>query len=318
MGWLEERFQQERRRPTMYRSTVPDRGRGLGLGTAPLAGLYSAVDDDTAHAVVGRAWELGIRSFDTAPYYGSGLAERRLGRALRDRPRDEFVVSTKVGRLLRPGEPGPDWPGAPPLEAFFDFSYDAALRSLEESLERLGLDRVDVALVHDPDDHYDEALAGAYRALVRLRDERVVDAVGVGMNQCELLCRFARDADPDCFLVAGRYTLLDRSAADELLPLCAERGIDVIAGGVFNSGVLADGDTYDYAPASPAVIARAAGLREICARRGAPLAAAAVQFPLRHAAIASVLVGCRTAHEVEEDVRLFELELPEELWSELA
>lgn len=289
---------------------------GLGLGTAPLGGLYEPVDDETAHAVVEQAWHLGIRYFDTAPYYGSGSAELRLGAALRERPRDEFVVSTKVGRLLRLGES--EWHGAPLLEAYFDFSHDAALRSLEASLERLGLDRIDVALVHDPDEHYEEALAGAYRALARLRDEGVVRAVGVGMNHTTLLCRFAREADPDCFLVAGRYTLLDRSAGDELLPLCAERGIAVIAGGVFNSGVLAGGNTFDYQAASPNVLARAAELRETCARFGVPLPAAAVQFPPRNDAVACVLVGCRTPAEVEEDVRLFELDLPQGLWDELA
>jgi D-threo-aldose 1-dehydrogenase len=292
---------------------------GLGLGTAPLGGLYDAVDDETARATLDRAWSLGLRTFDTAPLYGSGLSERRLGAALRERPRDEFTVSTKVGRLLRPGDSRrAGWHGAPPFEAYFDFSYDAALRSLDESLERLGLDRVDIALVHDPDDHYDDALAGAFRALARLRDEGVVRAIGVGMNQTGLLCRFAREADPDCFLVAGRYTLLDRSAADELLPLCEERGIAVIAGGVFNSGVLADGDTYDYSPAPPAVLERATELRAICARRDVPLAAAALQFASRHPAVACVLVGCRSAEEVEADVRLFDLELPAGLWKELA
>jgi len=288
----------------------------LGLGTAPLGGLYEAVADETAAAVVERAWELGIRYFDTAPYYGSGAAERRLGAALRDRPREELVVSTKVGRLLRPGPSG--WEGAPPLHAYFDFSHDAALRSLEQSLERLGLDRVDIALVHDPDDHYDEALNGAFRALTRLREERVVRAIGVGMNQTEMLCRFARDADPDCFLVAGRLTLLDRSAEAELLPLCADRGIAVIAAGVFNSGVLAGGDTYDYVRAPDGVLARVERLRTACGRRGVPLAAAAVQFPRLHATVASVLVGCRTPLEVEEDVRLSRLEIPRALWAELA
>jgi D-threo-aldose 1-dehydrogenase len=282
----------------------------LGLGTAPLAGLYEPVEDDTAHAVVERAWELGLRYFDTAPYYGSGLAERRLGAALRGKPREEFVVSTKVGRLLAPG--ASDWSGA-----YFDFSADAALRSLGESLERLGLDHVDVALVHDPDDHYDDALAGAFPALARLRDEGVVRAIGVGMNQTAMLARFAREADPDCFLVAGRYTVLDRSAAEELLPLCEERRIGVIAGGVFNSGVLAGGTTFDYETAPPDVVARVAELRETCARHGAPLAAAAVQFPRRHPAVANVLVGCRSAGELEEDVRLFELDLSQDLWEEL-
>jgi len=294
-------------RPTTCRSTVAD----LGLGTAPLAGLYEPVAEQTAQAVVESAWELGVRYFDTAPYYGSGVAERRLGDVLRTKPRDAFVVSTKVGRLLRPDASG--WAGA-----YFDFSGDAALRSLESSLERLGLDRVDIALVHDPDDHYDEALAGAFRALERLRDEGVVRAVGVGMNRTELLCRFAREADPDCFLVAGRYTVLDRSAENELLPVCEERGIAVIAGGVFNSGVLAGGDTFDYETASAGVVARVAELRATCARHGVPLAAAAVQFPARHPAVASVLVGCRTPEEVAEDVRLSELALPDALWDELA
>ena len=291
----------------------------LGLGTAPLGGLYDAVDEQAAHATVERAWSLGVRTFDTAPYYGSGLAERRLGAALRGRPRSEFTVSTKVGRLLRPGDSrASGWHGAPPLEAYFDFSYDGALRSFEESLERLGLDRVDIALVHDPDDHYDEALSGAFRALARLREEGAVGAIGAGMNQTQMLCRFARDADPDCFLVAGRYTLLDRTAEDELLPLCEERGIAVIAGGVFNSGVLVDGDTYDYAPAPPAVRERAAELRTICDRWSVPLAAAAVQFPARHPAVSTVLVGCRSAAEVDEDAQLFRLELPQGLWPELA
>ena len=287
----------------------------LGLGTAPLGGLYEVVDEEAAHAVVAQAWELGIRTFDTAPLYGSGIAEQRLGSALRERSRDEYVVSTKVGRLLRPGESG--WHGAPPLEAYFDFSYDAALHSLESSLARLELDRVDIALVHDPDDRYDEAMAGAYRALARLRDEGVVRAIGVGMNKTGPLCRFARESDPDCFLVAGRYTLLDRSGADELLPLCVERGIAVIAGGVFNSGVLAGGNTYDYTSASPDVLEGVQRLRATCAKWGVSLPAAAVQFPLRHPAVATVLVGCRTPAEVAEDVHHFDEKLPQGLWEEL-
>jgi D-threo-aldose 1-dehydrogenase len=288
----------------------------LGLGTAPLAGLYEAVDEETAQNVVARAWERGIRYFDTAPYYGSGLAEQRLGAALRDRPRDEFVVSTKVGRLLRPGRS--DFHGAPDLEAYFDFSYDGTLRSFDESLERLGLDRVDIALVHDPDDHYEQARDESLHALVRLREEGVVGAIGAGMNQSELLARFAREADVDCFLLAGRYTVLDRSGGDELLPLCEERGIAVIAGGVFNSGVLAGGDTYNYAPAAPDILAGVERLRETCARWQVPLQAAAVQFPRRHPAVVSVLVGCRTPEHVDEDVQLSEVEIPAGLWRELA
>jgi D-threo-aldose 1-dehydrogenase len=292
--------------------------RELGLGTAPLGGLYEAVSDEDAHAVVDRAWELGLRLFDTAPLYGSGLAERRLGLALRDRPRDAYVLSTKVGRLLRPGPPDEtQFEGIPPLHPEFDFSRDGALRSLEESLERLGLDRVDIALIHDPDDHFAEAIDGAYHALEQLRAEGVVKAIGVGMNQSDLLVRFAREGDFDCFLLAGRYTLLDRSGAGELLPLCEERGIDVIAAGVFNSGILAGGDTFDYRRAPAEIVARAQRLRDICARWDVPVEAAAIQFPLRHPAVACALVGCRSPAEVDEDVRLFELDLPDGLWQEL-
>jgi D-threo-aldose 1-dehydrogenase len=277
----------------------------LGLGCAPLGGLYSAVSDADARATIDRAWDLGVQIFDTAPLYGSGLSERRVGAALRERPRNELVLSTKVGRLIREGEP------------VFDFSYDGVLRSLEESIERLGLDRVDVALIHDPDDHYDEAVAGAYPALERLREEGVVDAIGVGMNQWEIPARFVRETDVDCVLLAGRYTLLDRSGERELLPLCAERSVDVIAAGVFNSGILAGGVHYDYAPAPPELLERARRLAATCARHGVPLEAAAIQFPLRNPAVTTVLVGCRSAAEVEEDLRLADLELPEELWDEL-
>ncbi|MDX6465103.1 MAG: D-threo-aldose 1-dehydrogenase [Gaiellaceae bacterium] len=293
----------------------------FGLGCAPLAGLYAAVSDEQARATVDRAWELGVRYFDTAPLYGSGLSEQRVGAALQGRPRDAFVLSTKVGRLLAGGG-GADslFEGAPDATPVFDFSYDGALRSLEASLGRLGLDRVDVALIHDPDDHYEEAVEGAYRALLRLRDEGVVRAIGVGMNQSELLARFARETDVDCFLVAGRYTLLDRGALEELLPLCVERGIAVIAGGVFNSGILASDDGsghFDYHDATPAQRDRVRRLAATCARWDVPLQAAALQFPLGHPAVASVLVGCRSAYEVSEDVRLLERELPPGLWEEL-
>jgi D-threo-aldose 1-dehydrogenase len=290
----------------------------LGLGCAPIGGLYEPVSEADAHAVVDRAWGHGLRLFDTAPLYGSGLSERRVGAALRERPRDEFVLSTKVGRLLRAGgEPDAVFEGAPPFEPVFDFSFDGVLRSLDESLERLGLDRVDVVYIHDPDDHFDDALASAYPALERLRGEGVVRAIGVGMNQSEMLARFARETDVDCLLLAGRYTLLDTSALGELLPLCVERGIAVIAGGVFNSGVLAGNAHYNYAPAEPAVLARVSLLAEVCTRWDVPLAAAAVQFPLGHPAVACVLVGCRSSAEVDEDVALFELDVPLGLWEEL-
>jgi D-threo-aldose 1-dehydrogenase len=302
----------------------------VGLGTAPLGGLYEAVTEEQAQATIARAWELGVRFFDTAPLYGHGLSERRLGATLAGRPRDEFVLATKVGRLLRADAP-PDysqlsgglerWKSVPPVHPVFDFSYEGVLRSVEESVERLGVDRIDVLHIHDPDEHYEEALRGAYPALDRLRSEGTIDAVGAGMNQVAMLVRFAREADFDCFLVAGRYTLLDQSALAELLPLCRERGIAVILGGVFNSGILADprpDATYDYSRAPPELVERAQQLAAVCERHGVPLKAAALQFPLAHPAVTSLLVGARSVAELEEDLALLRLELPTKLWDELS
>ena len=279
--------------------------------------------DDEAHRVVEAAWQAGIRFFDTAPLYGHGLAEQRLGAVLRAKPREEFVLATKVGRLLRadaPPEPGQAYKGVPPVNPTYDFSYDGVMRSVEESLARLGLDRVDVLHIHDPDEHFEDALAGAYRALDRLRAEGTIRAVGAGMNQAEMLGRFAREADFDCFLLAGRYTLLDRTGGAELLPLCVEKSIAIIAGGVFNSGILANprpGTTFNYQPAPPELVDRALRMQEICARHGVELKAAAIQFPLRHPAVASVLTGCRSVREVEENVRMFQAPIPSSLWDEL-
>lgn len=313
---------------------VPLGGTGLtitrvGLGTAALGGLYEVVDDAAARATIDRAWELGLRFFDTAPLYGHGLSEERLGRALAGSPRDEFVLATKVGRLLRAGAPSDDsqlsgglqrWPGVPPVNPVFDFSYDGVLRSVEESLERLGLDRIDVLHIHDPDEHYDEALHGAYLALDRLRADGTIAAVSAGMNQSELLVRFARDRRFDCFLLAGRYTLLDQSALAELLPLCLERGIAVVLGGVLNSGILADprpGATYDYSLAPPELVERACRIDAVCRRHDVPLKAAALQFPLAHPAVTSMLLGARSVAELEEGLALLRLNLPVELWRDL-
>jgi len=296
----------------------------LGLGSAPLGGLFEEVADDEAHRVVEAAWQAGVRFFDTAPLYGHGLAEQRMGAILRTKPRDEFVLATKVGRLLRAGappEPGQAYKGVPPVNPVYDFSYDGVMRSVEESLHRLGLDRVDVLHIHDPDDHFEQAVSGAYRALDRLRAEGTIKAVGAGMNQAEMLVRFARAADFDCFLLAGRYTLLDRTGAAELLPLCVEKSIAIIAGGVFNSGILANPGphaTFNYQPAPRELVQRAHGLQEVCKRHGVELKAAAIQFPLRHPAVASVLTGCRSVREVEENVRMFQTPIPSALWDELA
>jgi D-threo-aldose 1-dehydrogenase len=295
----------------------------FGLGTAPLAGLYEAVAEDQALAVISMAWDAGIRHFDTAPLYGFGLAETRLGKALHARPRDEFVLASKVGRLLRAGappEPGQNFQGTPPVNPVFDFSYDGVMRSVDESLERLQLERIDILHIHDPDNHYDDAIRGAYKALDRLRSEGVIKAVGAGMNQAEMLTRFAREGNFDCFLLAGRYTLLDQIALDELLPICVEQGVAIIAAGVYNSGILADpkpGARYNYTAAPEALLERARRIRAACDSHGVPLKAAALQFPLGHASVSCVVVGCRSVDQLEESIRMFEVDIPPALWHEL-
>jgi D-threo-aldose 1-dehydrogenase len=297
----------------------------LGLGTAPLGNLFTAVSEADADATVRAALDAGLTYLDTAPHYGLGIAERRLGRVLAGRPRDSFVLSTKVGRLLRPLGPGetPDREGfvaTPPGKRVWDLSRDGVRRSLAESLERLGLDRVDVAFLHDPDDHEREAYEQAFPALAELRSQGVVRAIGAGMNQAEMLTRFVRDLDLDVVLVAGRWSLLDQRALPELLPACAERGVAVVVGGVFNSGLLADprpGATFDYAPAPPELLQRAARLQAACARHGVPLRAAALAFAAGHPAVTSVLVGARSAAEVADAVAMHAFTVPAELWAEL-
>jgi D-threo-aldose 1-dehydrogenase len=283
----------------------------LGLGTAAIAGLYSGVSASVATATVDAAWSSGIRYFDTAPLYGSGLAEERLGKALSARPRTEFVVSTKVGRVLRPGRPSRHFVGARPFAPVFDYSRDGVRRSLAESLERLQLERVDIALLHDPDRHIDEAR----RSIDAVRE--LAPHIGVGTNADETALAFVAAGEVDLVLLAGRYTLLDRSAEHELLPVCTERGLPVIAAGVFNSGVLAGGATFDYESAPADILKRRDALEAACARYAVPLAAAAIQFPLRHPAVASILVGARSPGEIRTDARLLVDDIPDELWSEL-
>jgi D-threo-aldose 1-dehydrogenase len=293
----------------------------LGFGCAPIGGLYESVSDAQATATLQSAWDAGLRFFDTAPLYGLGSAERRLGNFLRTKPRDDYLLSTKVGRLIRPGSPDDSvaaWVDNHDRVFEWDFSYDGVMRSVEESLERLEMDRIDVLLIHDPDDHHDDALQGAYKALDLLRFEGTIKAAGVGMNQVEMLTRFAREARFDCFLVAGRYTLLEQPALAELFPACEEQGIAVIAGGVFNSGLLAGGSTYNYAPAPVAMVERARQLEAVCSRHGVPIKAAALQFPFRHPIVASVLSGARTPDEIAENADLFALEVPDGLWNDLA
>jgi D-threo-aldose 1-dehydrogenase len=294
------------------------------FGAAPLAGLYAPVSEDTAAATLAAAWTAGIRAFDTAPHYGVGVSERRLGSFLAGHPRDEFTVCTKVGRRLVPaagdveGEEG--FYGIPPLTRVRDYSQAGVRRSLEESLERLGLDRVDTVLIHDPDDYMEQAAGEAYPALASLRDQGVVRAIGAGMNSASALAWLAERCDLDCVLVAGRYTLLDQSAAEVLFPVCQRRGVAVLAAGVFNSGILArpdDGATYDYAPAPAALLARVRRMRDACARHGVPLPAAALQFALRNPAVTAAVVGARSPGEITEDVSYLAAHIPDVLWAEL-
>ena len=293
----------------------------LGLGCAPLGNLYAAVPEAAAQATVDAAWDAGLRWFDTAPLYGNGLAERRLGAALQARPRDQFVVASKVGWTLAPGaDPDSIFAAAPPLHPTHDYAPAAILRGIDDSLERLGLERIDVLHVHDPDDCEAEAIAGAFPALARLRAAGRIGAIGAGMNQSAMLARFVERELVDCVLLAGRYSLLDQSGLRDLLPAAERRGVAVIVGGVFNSGLLADprpGAPYDYAAAPPAMVARAEQLQAICARFDVPLRAAALQFPSFHPAVASVLTGARSPAEIEENARLFALDIPSELWRAL-
>jgi D-threo-aldose 1-dehydrogenase len=295
----------------------------LSFGGAPLGNLYAPIAEATADATVAAAWDHGIRFFDTAPLYGHGLSERRIGRALRDRPRDEYVLSTKVGRLLAPGPGGTDGFVIPETEhVVWDFSADGVRRSLEASLERLGLDRADVVLIHDPDRHWRQAVTEAYPALHELRAQGVVRAIGAGMNQAAMLTRFARETEIDLVLLAGRYTLLEQDALDDLLPACADTGVRVIAAGVFNSGLLSrerpgPAPMYDYAPAPPGLVARAHRLADVCARHGTTLPAAALAFPGRHPAVATTLVGARAPEEVARNAALLAAGVPDALWDEL-
>jgi len=303
----------------------------LGFGAASIGGLYEPVAEEVAIDVAKYAYDIGIRYFDVAPVYGYGNSERRLGVGLAERPRNSFVLSTKVGRLLRadaPPDPGQSYAGqndyfykgTPPVNPIFDFSRDAILRSVEESLERLGLDRIDILYLHDPDDHWPQAIGEAYPTLHDLRAQGVVKAIGAGMTQAEMLARFAREGEFDVFLCAGRYTLLDQAAMSELLPVCVERGISVVIGGVMNSGLLANpgvGARFNYVPADKPTVARSLRLKAVCKRFNVPLRAAAMQFPLAHPAVVSVLAGVRSRDHLDDAVAMLQHPIPTALWETL-
>ncbi|MGW6194565.1 aldo/keto reductase [Kribbella sp. NPDC055110] len=301
----------------------------VGLGTAALGNFQQALTDGEAIAVVDHALDQGIRYLDTAPLYGHGLAETRVGRAVAKVGRDGLVISTKVGRLLRADAPRdesqyhdgvPFYLDVPPVGPVWDFSYDGVRRSVEESLERTGLDRFDVLLLHDPDQHLAEAASTGYAALRDLRADGLVRAIGAGMNNTAPLTELVRSCELDVVLLAGRYTLLDQSSLADLMPACEERGVSVVIGGVFNSGVLVDpapGASFDYVPARSEVVAKAVAIRKICAKYDVPLAAAALRFPLAHPRVCTVLIGARTVDELDVDLELLGVEIPAELWAEL-
>jgi D-threo-aldose 1-dehydrogenase len=300
----------------------------LGFGAAQLGNLFRETTDEEAQRAVNSAWEEGLRYFDTAPHYGLGLSERRLGRALGETPRDRFALSSKVGRLLvdspesadRLDDDGFVVPAS--TRRVWDFSRDGILRSVEQSLARLGTDRLDIAYLHDPDDHWEAASTTGVDALVELREQGVVGAIGAGMNQSAMLAEFVRRTDVDVVMVAGRFTLLDPSALDDLLPVAAERGVGVVAAAVYNSGLLSSETIdpaahFDYGSAPAEVIERAQRIAEICRDHGVSLPAAAIQYPLRHRAVVSVVTGMRTEDHVRSTVDRYRADIPEALWEEL-
>lgn len=295
----------------------------LALGTAAFGGLFASVPDqqcsDTLHAAI----DAGINFIDTAPHYGKGRSEMRIGAALKGANRDSLVISTKIGRLLVPSTTDIDdffLDADNTVERKFDFSAAGVRASFESSLQRLGVDSIDILFIHDPDNHADDAVLNAYPELERMRSEGLIKAIGIGMNQTAIPSRLICETDIDIVLIAGRYSLLDQSAADELLPLALKRGVDVIAAGVFNSGILANpvrGATYDYTPASDELIARAQRIREVLDGHHVSLTGAAMQFPLQHPAVKSVLVGCRSVEEVATNVEEFDKEIPNMVWEDL-
>ena len=306
----------------------------LAFGAAPIGNFIHPFTDAGAREMVDQSWDQGVRYFDTAPLYGHGLSEYRLGHALRERPREEYVLSTKVGRLLRPAAPGTFdsglWQDTPPMAAVYDYSYDGVLRAFEDSLQRLMTDHVEIVFMHDIDrythgesqkEHFETAVEDGFRALVRLRDEGAVRAIGVGVNEADVLTEAVRRTDSDAVLLAGRYTLLEQEPLDDLLPICAERGIGVVLGGVYNSGILAtgprEGAKFNYGPAPRPVMEQASRLDEVCRRHGVPLPAAALQFAAAHPVVASICIGSRTPSQQAATAEFLQLDMPAQLWADL-
>lgn len=309
----------------------------LGFGSAPLGNLYRAISDEDADAILQAAWDGGVRTYDTAPLYGLGLSETRLNRFLRDKPRDQYTLSTKVGRLLRPCAPERrdgfgKWFEVPARNEVYDYSYDGVLRSLEVSLERLGVDHVDILFAHDIDvpnqgsranvnAKVDQLMAGGYHALERMRNEGVIKAFGAGVNEWEVCQQLAERGDYDIFLLAGRYTLLEQTALDSFLPLCERRGIGILIGGPYNSGILATGPTqgayYNYETAPQPILDRVAEIQAVCAAHDTPLVTAAYHFPLNHPCVVSVIPGGQSPAEMAQNLEVAAAQVPPALWSDL-
>jgi D-threo-aldose 1-dehydrogenase len=306
----------------------------LGFGAATIGNLFRPIPEETAQGMLDSAWDHGVRLFDTAPSYGNAMSEYRVGRNLRERDRDEYVLSTKVGYLLQPAHPSEgineSWVAPGAFKTVYDYTADGARRSIEDSLQRMGVQRIDIAFVHDTDpfmmpgfwrENFEKALAGAVPGLIQMREEGLLGAIGFGVNHWEVCLEAAQRADVDCFLLAGRYTMLDTEVLDEFLPLCEERGIAIMLGGGYNSGILAtgavEGAKYQYAPAPPEIMARVAKMEEVCARHDVPLPAAALQFPIAHPAVPTIIPGGRTVEQFVGSIELIEYSIPADFWAEL-
>lgn len=316
--------------------SAPLHATQLGFGGAPLGDIYARLDEAEATGAVAAAHHAGVTLFDTSPLYGYGLSEHRIGQVLRQKPRDSYLLSTKVGRWLKPEDPARidrgQWQGSLDFQPVYDYSYDGAMKSLDQSMHRLGISKIDIVLIHDVDvwthgsraacdARFKEAMEGAYRALERLRADGTVKAIGVGVNEADMCARFARAGDFDCMLLAGRYTLLEQGPLDDFLPLAIEKDIGVLLGGAFNSGILATGAKpgakYNYTDAPPEILEQVRRIEAVTAAHGVPLAAAALQFPLGHEKIASIVVGAVKATEVTRNLETTALEIPAALWRDL-
>lgn len=306
----------------------------FGFGTAPIGNIFREIDEDTSNAMIQHAWDKGVRYFDTAPMYGHGLSEMRTGHSLRWKDRDDFILSSKVGRVLKPArrqdinfEP---WTNAAPFTMHFDYSYDGIMRSFEDSLQRMALEHMDICFIHDIDvftrgneqpEVFKQAMDEAWKALESLRDQGVVKAIGVGVNEWEVCHAALEQRDFDCFLLAGRYTLLEQDALDKFLPLCEERGAAVVVGGGFNSGILAtgakEGAKYNYAPAPDDIMDKVRRIEAVCAEYNVPLPAAALQFVVAHPAVPTFMAGTRTVEQLDQNLNWFSHDIPAYFWADL-